>query len=112
MTNTTIIITTDCINDINLASELTLQQVVVTDIEQIQFQLSDNSSVVFKKDPALQHYLNTLLGMNLKRVFRSNDHQLNLLTENSINLDGTLLLLKDDGDWIRLHCDSGILAKL
>ncbi|OBU17634.1 hypothetical protein [Photobacterium aquimaris] len=112
MANTTIIITTNCINHINLASELIKQQVVVTDIEQIQFQLADNSLVLFKKDAALQHYLNTLLGMNLKRVFRSNDHQLNQLTENSINIDGTLLLLKDDGDWVRLHCNNGILAKL
>ncbi|WP_252895609.1 hypothetical protein [Photobacterium phosphoreum] len=50
--------------------------------------------------------------MNLKRVFRNNEHQLNHLTEKSVNIDGTLLLLKDDGDWLRMQCDRGTLAKL
>ncbi|MCD9491498.1 hypothetical protein GLP30_11270 [Photobacterium phosphoreum] len=112
MSNAIITITTNCINDLNLATELAQQQVVVTDIEQIHFQLANNTTVVFKKDAALQHYLNTLLGMNLKRVFRNNEHLLNHLTEKSVNIDGTLLLLKDDGDWLRMQCDRGTLAKL
>ncbi|WP_161793698.1 hypothetical protein [Photobacterium kishitanii] len=45
-------------------------------------------------------------------MFRNNAHQLNHLTEKSVNIDGTLLLLKDDGDWLRMQCDSGTLAKL
>lgn len=112
MTNTIVTITTNCINDLDLASELAQQQVVVMDIEQIQIQLANNTTVVFQKDAALQHYMNTLLGTNLKRVFRNNTHQLNHLTEKSVNIDGTLLLLKDDGDWLRIQSDSGTLAKL
>ncbi|WP_146146375.1 hypothetical protein [Photobacterium kishitanii] len=112
MSNTMITIRANCINDLNFAAELAQQQVVVTDIEQIQIQLANDTTVLFKKDAALQHYLNTLLGINLKRVFRNNAHQLNHLTEKSVNIDGTLLLLKDDGDWLRMQCDSGTLAKL
>ena len=111
MSNTVVIITTSCINDLDLASELAQQQ-VVTDIEQIQIQLADNTTVVFQKDVALQHYMNTLLGTNLKRVFRNNTHQLNHLTEKSVNIDGTLLLLKADGDWLRMQSDNGTLAQL
>lgn len=112
MSNTVITITASCINDLNLAVELAKQPVVVMDIEQIQLQLANNMTMVFKKDAALQHYLNTLLGTNLKRVFRNKEHQLNHLTEKSVNIDGTLLLLKEDGDWLRMQCDSGALAKL
>ncbi|WP_256384311.1 hypothetical protein [Photobacterium toruni] len=112
MSNTVVTITTNCINDLDLAAELAKQQVVVMDIEQIQIQLADNTTVVFQKDAALQHYMNTLLGTNLKRVFRNNTHQLNHLTEKSVNIDGTLLLLKADGDWLRMQSDNGILAQL
>ncbi len=35
-----------------------------------------------------------------------------ILLKKSVNIDGTLLLLKDDGDWLRMQCDSGTLAKL
>ncbi|KJF86506.1 hypothetical protein [Photobacterium phosphoreum] len=49
MSNAIITITTNCINDLNLATELAQQQVVVTDIEQIHFQLANNTTVVFKK---------------------------------------------------------------
>ena len=113
MSNTIVTIIASCINDLDLAVELAEQQVVVTDIEQIQIQLANNTTVVFQKDAALQHYLNTLLGTNLKRVFRNNTHQLNHLTEKSVNIDGILLLLlKDDGDWLRMQSDGGTLAKL
>ena len=111
MSNTIVTIIASCINDLDLAVELAEQQVVVTDIEQIQIQLANNTTVVFQKDAALQHYLNTLLGTNLKRVFRNNTHQLNHLTEKSVNIDG-ILLLKDDGDWLRMQSDGGTLAKL
>lgn len=110
MSNTVVTITTNCIND--LAAELAKQQVVVMDIEQIHIQSADSTIVVFQKDAALQHYMNTLLGTNLKRVFRNNTHQLNHLTEKSVNIDGTLLLLKADGDWLRMQSDNGILAQL
>ena len=113
MSNTIVTIIASCINDLDLAVELAEQQVVVTDIEKIQIQLANNTTVVFQKDAALQHYLNTLLGTNLKRVFRNNTHQLNHLTEKSVNIDGILLLLlKDDGDWLRMQSDGGTLAKL
>ncbi|MEC6813767.1 hypothetical protein VXS05_01550 [Photobacterium toruni] len=112
MSNTVVTITTNCINDLDLAAELAKQQVVVMDIEQIYIQSADSTIVVFQKDAALQHYMNTLLGTNLKRVFRNNTHQLNHLTEKSVNIDGTLLLLKADGDWLRMQSDNGILAQL
>ncbi|MEC6830397.1 hypothetical protein VXS06_01300 [Photobacterium toruni] len=112
MSNTVVTITTNCINDLDLAAELAKQQVVVMDIEQIHIQSADSTIVVFQKDAALQHYMNTLLGTNLKRVFRNNTHQLNHLTEKSVNIDGTLLLLKADGDWLRMQSDNGILAQL
>ncbi len=49
MSNTMITIRANCINDLNLAAELAQQQVVVTDIEQIQIQLANDTTVLFKK---------------------------------------------------------------
>ncbi len=53
MSNTMITIRANCINDLNFAAELAQQQVVVTDIEQIQIQLANDTTVLFKK---MRHY--------------------------------------------------------
>ncbi len=59
---------------------------------------------LFKKDAKIKKAINKLLGTDFKSVLRDEKNRSESFNDKSIALDGDMLILKKDGDWIQIGC--------